>query len=883
MNRDISLSSPPLRGLKNLWILIGVGVLATVTMSVYQLWSGYRDALANAETTRRNLAWVLEGHLDASLRRTDTVLNALAVTLPHEALQPVRVSAYRHVIDRELDLRLGDFPEVTALRIWSAAGDLLYTSGEMPRTSPNISDRDYFRILEKDPAAGRMFGEVIASRITGARGFVVCYPLRDATGRFLGVVTALINLGYFESLFESLSLGRNGIVAIRRTDDHKLVMRWPPVPAEINQPLRPGHPNRELIASGVKSGVVEHVTQAAGIRRLINMQRLEKYPFYILVGQTRETVLADWNRRLEITLLMSFCMLYVLIWMVGRLWSTERHRQATDAQVKLLASVFEHSGEAILISDAGNRIIEVNPAFTQITGYAADAVRGKDPGMLSSGRTTPEEYAVMWRSIIDDGFWQGEIWDRHRDGHVYPKWLTISTIRAATGQISHYIASFTDITARKAAEERIHYLAHHDALTRLPNRTHLQGRLEQAIMTARRDDGRLAVLFIDMDHFKKINDSLGHHVGDGMLIEVAERLRQSVRESDVVARLGGDEFVVVLTDIARDTVPTLVGKVLKNLSRTYVIDDHELHSTPSIGISLFPEDGADVDALMKNADTAMYHAKAAGRNNYQFFTSAMNVAATERVLLEGSLRQALERGEFVLHYQPQIDVASGRPCGVEALVRWQHPEHGMISPLKFIPIAEESGLIVQLGEWVLDTALDDLARWRAAGIDGLRMAVNLSAHQLRDPQLVPLVAALLALHDLQGSDLELEITESVAMKNPEGTIRLLTQLRNLGIELAIDDFGTGYSSLAYLKLLPLDRLKLDRSFVMDIEHDPNDAAICAATISLAHSLGLSVVGEGVETVSQFEFLKKLDCDVVQGFFFSRPLPAAEAEAFLRRT
>ena len=882
MNRTSIDPLMPLKSLKNLWILIGVGMLATLLMTAYQLWSSYRDALVNAETTRRNLAWVLEGHLDATLRRTDTVLNALVRTVPQAAYRSQQAAAYRREINRELDLRLGNFPEVAALRVWSAAGDLLYTSGGMPSVAQNIAQRESFRTLKGDQAIQRVFSDVVTSQISGQRGFVVAYAVRDAGGEFLGVVGALIDLGYFESVFKSLSLGEGGIVAIRRTDDFKLVMRWPPAPQEVNKPLRPDHPHRLPLAAGLQSATVTAAGQADGVVRHFNLQRLQSYPFVVLVGQTPETVLADWNRRLEITLLMGFGLLYLLFWMVGRLWHSERHRLATDAQIKLLASVFENSGEAILITDAHNRIVEANPAFTLITGYAVDEVRGRNPGLLASGRTTPEEYRQMWHAINADGFWQGEIWDRHCNGHVYPKWLTISTIRDATERVSHYIASFTDITARKAAEERIHYLAHHDPLTRLPNRTHLQGRLEQAIATARRDDGRLAVLFIDMDHFKNINDSLGHHVGDKLLVEVAVRLRESVRDSDVVARLGGDEFVVVLTDIAHDTVATVAGKLLKNLARSYVIDDHTLHSTPSIGISLFPVDGTDVETLMKNADTAMYHAKEAGRNTCQFFTAAMNASATERIVLEGQLRRAVEHEEFVLHYQPQIDVATGRPCGVEALVRWQHPERGLLSPLKFIPIAEETGLIVQLGEWVLDTALGELARWRATGIGGIRMAVNLSAHQLRDPQLAPRIAALLSLYGLGGNDLELEITESVAMKNPQGTTRLLTQLRELGIELAIDDFGTGYSSLAYLKQLPLDRLKLDRSFVMDIEHDPNDAAISAATISLAHSLGLSVVAEGVETASQFEFLKRLDCDVVQGYFFSRPLPAAEAEAFLRR-
>ena len=882
MRTPLGTPLPPLKDLKYLWFLFGLGVLAMVATSVYLLATAYRDTLSSSEVTRGNLAVVLERKLDSTLRRVDAVLESVEQSFPHRVYDPRQAQQHREHIARELKVRLGDFPEVTGLRIWSAQGDLLHTTGDMPQPVPNIVDRGYFIALKANPAQERVISEVVVSRITGSRGVVIAHGVHDPSGKFIGIVSALVDLGYFERLFESLNLGKGGIIAVRRTDDYKLIMRWPPAPDEINQPLRPGHPNRELIEAGHNAAVVDHVGQIDNVRRLFNLQRLHNFPIYLIVGQPHDEVLADWERRLEVTLLIGFGLTFLLIWMVGRLVQSEARRHAVDAQIKLLASVFEHSGEAILITDAHNRIVEVNPSFTQLTGYAIDEVRGENPKMLASGRNAPESYATMWSSIRDHGFWQGELWDRHKDGHVYPKWLTISTIRDKAGGVSHYVGSFTDITERKASEERIHYLAHHDALTKLPNRAQLQGRLEQAIAMARRDKQRVAVMFIDMDHFKHINDSLGHHVGDGLLIEVAERLRQSVRDSDVVARLGGDEFVVVLVNVECDTVSTVIGKILKLLGSVYLINDHELHSTPTVGISLFPDDGDDVETLMKNADTAMYFAKAAGRNTYQFFTAEMNAAATERVVLEASLRHAIEREELLLHYQPQIDVATGRPCGVEALVRWLHPEKGMIPPLKFIPVAEETGLIVQLGEWVLDTALGELARWRAAGISDVRMAINLSAHQLRDPQLVKRIAALMSLHNLGKGDLELEITESVAMKNPENTIVLLTELRRLGIELAIDDFGTGYSSLAYLKQLPLDRIKLDRSFVMDIENDPNDAAISAATISLAHSLGLSVVAEGVETASQFDFLKALECDVVQGYFFSRPVAAAEAEAFLRR-
>ncbi|MGE5493640.1 MAG: EAL domain-containing protein [Actinomycetota bacterium] len=554
--------------------------------------------------------------------------------------------------------------------------------------------------------------------------------------------------------------------------------------------------------------------------------------------------------------------------------------ERAESRVKLLASVFEHSGECFLVTDQDNRIIEVNHAFTQVTGYPAEEVIGKNPGFLSSGRTSPEEYRRMWEAINHAGAWQGEIWDRHKDGHIYPKWLTISVVRDETGRITHHIGSFTDITERKAAEERIHYLAHHDALTQLPNRFNLHGRLEQALAMAHRDKRQVAVMFIDLDRFKNINDTLGHHVGDFLLMEVARRLRESVRESDIVARLGGDEFVVVLTQADRDSAPALAAKLVERLGEAYRVSGQELRSTPSIGISLYPDHGDNVEELMKNADMAMYHAKSMGRNNFQFFARAMNEATTERLLLEDGLRKALERNQFELHYQPQVDVVSGQVIGVEALVRWRHPDMGLVPPLKFIPIAEETSLIVPLGRWVIEEALGQMAVWRRAGIPLPRVAVNLSAHQLQDSGLQEFITAQLERHGLDGKSLELEITESVAMQHPEKTIAFLNTLRAQGIEVAIDDFGTGYSSLAYLKRLPLDRLKLDRSFVMDIEHDSNDATISAATISLAHSLRLAVVAEGVETEAQLQFLQDLDCDFAQGYLFSKPLPAEQCTAFL---
>ena len=551
-------------------------------------------------------------------------------------------------------------------------------------------------------------------------------------------------------------------------------------------------------------------------------------------------------------------------------------RESAEEKQRLYAKVFENSGEAILISDSNNRIVAVNQALEMDTGYTKGELIGKDPRILSAGKTPRETFRLMWAALQDKeaGFWQGELWDLRKDGSIYPKWAAITAVHDAKGSLTNYIASYTDISERKTSEARIAHLAHHDALTGLFNRYSLENRLAQSLLAARRENRQMAVIFIDLDRFKIINDTLGHHVGDLLLVEVANRLSACVRESDIVARLGGDEFVVALTSLANDMdAAHVVKKIIAALEIPCEIEGKQLHTTLSVGISFFPDNGEDVDALMKNADTAMYHAKEKGRNNFQFFSPAMTAAATERHEIERDLRIALKNKEFELHYQPQVCANKGLIRGVEALIRWRHPDRGLIPPLKFIPIAEESGVIESIGSWVLEEACRQMAEWRKAGFDLKHVAVNLSAHQLRSPNLVRQVQSAIARFGLAPGQLELEITESVAMEDPERAIGQLRMLRDSGVELAIDDFGTGYSSLAYLKMLPIHTLKLDRAFVRDIETDENDAAISSATLALAKNLGLRVVAEGVETEAQRDFLTSHACNLLQGYLFGKPEPA----------
>ncbi len=558
----------------------------------------------------------------------------------------------------------------------------------------------------------------------------------------------------------------------------------------------------------------------------------------------------------------------------------ERLRSEAEAKVQLAAKVFEHSKEGIMVSDADGNIVSVNHGFTEITGYSQQEVLGKNPALLASGRHDRGFFAAMWESVLTLGSWQGEVWNRRKSGVIYPAWLTITCMRNEAGEVSNYIGIFSDISERKMAEERIQHLAHYDALTDLPNRVLFRDRLEQAIIKSQRSNEKLAVIFLDLDRFKQINDTLGHSVGDRLLQVVATRLLECVRGQDTVSRQGGDEFLVMLPGATPEGAAMVAQKMLMALAAPCLIDGHDLRVTPSIGISMYPEDAKDIDALVKLADVAMYHAKDLGRNNYQFYTESLNATAFERLSLESGLRMALERNEFLLHYQPQVDLASGRVIGCEALIRWKHPEYGMVSPARFIPVAEESGLIIEIGEWVLREACRQLRAWQDAGHTSLVMAVNMSALQFRKPGLEEVVLKALNDAGVLAQSLELELTESILMHGIDTTLATLQKFAALGLQLSIDDFGTGYSSLSYLKRFPIHKLKIDQSFVRDIATDVNDAAIVRTIVLMAHSLNLRVIAEGVETNEQQAFLREAGCDEIQGYLFSRPLPAEGFEALL---
>jgi len=555
-------------------------------------------------------------------------------------------------------------------------------------------------------------------------------------------------------------------------------------------------------------------------------------------------------------------------------------RKAAEQELRVAATAFE-SQEGMIVTDERNVILRVNRAFTRITGYSAEEAVGQTPSLLNSGRQDAAFYAAMWAGIRRDGSWQGEIRNRCKNGEIYPEWLSITAVFDDHGQVTNYVAAFSDITQHKQAEDKIKQLAFSDPLTGLPNRRLLLDRLHQALAASTRNKRQGALLFIDIDNFKTLNDTLGHDKGDLLLKQVAGRLLTCVREGDTVARLGGDEFVVMLEDLSEHseeaaTQAKVVGeKVLAALNHVYLLADHEYPSTPSIGVTLFSDHQNSIDELLKQADLAMYQAKAAGRNTLCFFDPAMQAVVTTRATFETDFREAVLKHQFFLYYQAQVDDA-GRLTGAEALVRWQHPQRGLVAPADFIPLAEETGLILPLGQWVLETACTQLAAWAARPETAhLTLAVNVSVRQFHH---VAFVDQVLAVLDRSGADprrLKLELTESLLLDDVEDTIAKMTALKAEGVSFSLDDFGTGYSSLSYLKRLPLDQLKIDQSFVRDVLTDPNDAAIAKTVVALAQSMGLTVIAEGVETQGQRDLLARQGCHAYQGYLFGRPGPVEE--------
>ncbi len=558
---------------------------------------------------------------------------------------------------------------------------------------------------------------------------------------------------------------------------------------------------------------------------------------------------------------------------------TEKY--AYEEDLALARQVFDNASEAVMITDAKNRIVSVNTAFTIITGWSLEESLGRDPSFLSSGKQSPEFYREMWQVLHNAGVWQGEVVNRRRSGQYYAEWLSISTVRNRQGQITHYLAIFSDISERKRAEGLIHRYSWFDSLTDLPNKALLIDRVNQAIITAQNDGRPMYLIALNLNRLKHINDSFGHRVGDEVLKVIAQRLVAATRDGDTASRITGDDFVVLVPRLGQHhRALALCERLLENVNAVIEVEGNLIHISANCGISVFPSDGRSSEILLMNADAALNHSRQQGQNKVAFFEPHMSIEILEKIGMQSELKSALAQGQFLLHFQPQINLTTGKLAGVEALIRWIHPERGVVSPAQFIPIAEELGLIIPIGEWVIDEACRCLARWRLAGHVDLLVAVNLSALQFAHANLVPVIKAAIKRHAIPPACLEMEITEGVAMDDADEVLTRLKELKEIGVKISIDDFGTGYSSLAYLRRFPVDKLKIDQSFIHDMLESSEATSIVRAVIALAHGLSLCVIAEGVEQQAQREVLVELDCDEIQGYLLSRPISFEDMSTWL---
>ncbi|NSL52698.1 putative bifunctional diguanylate cyclase/phosphodiesterase [Calidifontibacillus erzurumensis] len=548
---------------------------------------------------------------------------------------------------------------------------------------------------------------------------------------------------------------------------------------------------------------------------------------------------------------------------------------------ELLAEVYNHMVYGMCVTNSKNRILYVNQAYTKLTGYSEEEVKGKDPKILSSGLHDKAFYREMWRSIRQKGMWKGEIWNKRKSGELFLEEISIYVIKDQDGRIKNYVSVFLDITERKKLEEQLKFLAYYDNLTKLPNRTYFYQILNETMKKTTDTKSMCAVIFLDLDRFKDINDTLGHGMGDQLLKMAAKRLTKVIGSHGTVARYGGDEFAIILHDVpSKFTCMHVANKIIKSFSNPFALHEFEFFVTPSIGISLFPHDGNDAESLVKNADSAMYHAKQEGMNNYKFYKKKFMKKSVDRLILANDLRRAIQKNEFHLCYQPQFSCKTGELIGMEALIRWHHPKNGIISPNLFIPIAEETRMIIHIDQWVLKQVCKQIKDWIDIGFHPPKISVNLAMPLFQHKNLTSIIESILSETGIDPSYLVIELTERIVMDNPDVALENIKRLKAIGLKISMDDFGVHYSSLNYLKLLSPDYLKIDRTFIKNVLMDQDDQAIVKAVIQLAHHMGLTVIAEGVETEEQYQFLKDYECDGVQGFYFDHPLPSKEAVKYI---
>jgi len=868
-------------------LLLNLLVIALAAWALYESRLKYEE---RATSEVQNLALLLDHDIAASIREIDLSLRATIMEIERAIAADRRDD---QALNFFIEQQLFQHPDLDGLRVADEQGRMTHGTGVLPGSKLAVADRDYFVRLRDQPYTGLMIGQPALGRISGKWVINLARAIRTPEGLFAGVVVGSIPVARFTSAFATLTLGPGDSFTLFNSE-MRVVTRHPEVPETTLVGMKFGSPAlQSLVRSEAVEGSYQGVSSIDGVHRVFAYRKVRGVPLHIVAGLSTAVALAGWRQEATkaIGLVGAFVLVTLLLsWFICHVWRQQAQAVAAlrsvnltlDAEKHLNQTIIQSSPFAIYTRNQQGLVTAWNLAAEKLFGWRAEEVVGKPLLSVPIGKEE-ETRELRERVLRGESIIQFEVQRQKRDGTVFDLSTTMAPLRGASGEIDGYLAIATDVTARKQAERQIEFLAYRDVLTGLPNRLLLHDRFTQAVAYADRASLRVALLFIDLDNFKTINDSLGHAVGDALLKEIALRLGACVRETDTISRQGGDEFLIVLPDLSgTEAISPVLAKIREQLHVPFELDGHELTTSASIGIAIYPSDGRDFETLLKKADTAMYQAKDAGRNSYRFFDEQMNVKAVEHLSFKTGLRRALDRGEFELHYQPQINLTTGAVTGAEALLRWNHPELGLVSPARFIPVAEDSGLIVPIGEWVIQEACRQGAAWKQTGLPPLVMAVNLSAVEFKRGDVEHKVMRALQDSGLDPNCLELELTESIMIHNTEQVLATVQSLKLLGVKLSIDDFGTGYSSLSYLKRFDVDKLKIDQSFIRDLASDPDDAAIIRAIIQMARSLNLRTLAEGVENGDMLARLRDFECDEAQGYFFARPMPAQDFVEFVGR-
>jgi len=855
-------------------------VIALALLALHKSRIRYEERALTAATT---VAVFQERDLASTVEQVDLVLQTIADEVLEAGSEPTLDA---QALDAFILRQGARLPALHGLRITNVHGDVIRGLGMVKGSHVNLANRPYFTQLARDPHAGIVISKPLVSRVSGEWEIVLARRLNDRDGRFDGVVYATIPLQYFIDKFAAIDLGAHGIIALR-DEQLGVIARWPAIHSVAQDvgTKTVAVSIRDAVASGAASGSFSGQASSDGVERTMAFRRIGALPMIIVVGLARADYLSDWNaeimRATALATLFAF-VTFVFTLTIHRSWlRRESDVNALALQERKFRTLLDSSPDGLVIADALGVITLVNRNAELMFGYAADELVGQPIRVLLPARFSAFALAPVAADAGDgvEGAGPRDLWAVTKAGREFPVGISVSSI--ATEQGGLVAAAIRDMTERHASARHIEFLAHHDALTALPNRTVMESRFEQAVADAARSGTHVALMFLDLDSFKSVNDSLGHPVGDELLKVVALRLGKFARTSDIVSRQGGDEFLIVFTGLASDAdIGPAADRLMREFKAPFVVDGHEIATSLSVGIALYPQDGADFPTLLKKADIAMYQAKAEGRDTWRLFSDQMHVETLRRLRIRSALHQAIERGEFTLHFQPQIDLGSGRVIGAEALLRWNHAELGAVPPVEFIPVAEESGLIVPIGAWVLGEACRQAVSWQAPDRPALSVAVNISAVQFARGDLEDTVRRALASSGLAPELLELELTESILIRNVDSVLATVMRLKRLGVMLSIDDFGTGYSSLTYLKRFAVDKLKIDQSFIRDLVADAESGAIVQAIVQMARSLNLKTVAEGIEDDGVLAHLKTLGCDQGQGYGIARPMPAQALLVFL---